>query len=115
MKLKILLCAAAMVFAGVALPEPFGGAPARASAPVSGESPLPQSQDGQGKALLETVCAQCHSIDVAVSPPRSRDEWTDVVSRMVGNGAQLSDDDYSLIIEYLTLHHGLTAPSAPAK
>lgn len=59
-----------------------------------------------GKVLIQTACAQCHSIDVAISQLRSRDEWTDVVSRMIGNGAHLSDDDYSLVIDYLSKHHG---------
>lgn len=71
--------------------------------------------EGQGKAAVLTACTQCHGIDVIVRQPRSRDEWMDVVSRMVGNGAQLSDDDYNLVIEYLATDLGSANQKAPAK
>jgi mono/diheme cytochrome c family protein len=70
--------------------------------------------EGQGKALVQTACSQCHGIDVIVGQPRSREEWGEVVSRMVGNGAQLSDDDYNLVIEYLATHLGPANQNAPA-
>jgi mono/diheme cytochrome c family protein len=73
---------------------------------------LPQ---GQGKALVQTVCTQCHGIDVIVSQPRSREDWTDVVSQMVGNGAQLSDEDYNQVIQYLAINLGPTSQNATAK
>jgi mono/diheme cytochrome c family protein len=71
--------------------------------------------EGQGKALVQTACSQCHGVDVIVGQPRSREEWGEVVSRMVGNGAQLSDDDYNLVIEYLATHLGPASQNAPAK
>lgn len=71
--------------------------------------------EGQGKGAVLTACTQCHGIDVIVRQPRSRDEWMDVVSRMVGNGAQLSDDDYNLVIEYLATDLGSASQKAPAK
>jgi quinoprotein glucose dehydrogenase len=69
---------------------------------------------GPGKALVQTACSQCHAIDVIVGQKRSREEWGDVVSRMVGNGAQLSDDDYNVVIEYLATHLGPASQNAPA-
>ena len=71
--------------------------------------------EGRGKATVQTACGQCHSLDVVVSQPRSREDWTEVVARMVGNGAQLSDDDYNLVIEYLAAHLGPANQNAPAK
>jgi mono/diheme cytochrome c family protein len=117
MKRKILLCAAAMLFANIALAQPLGGAPASVSTPAVGANAQAQAQelpDGPGKALVQTACAQCHSIDVAISQPRSRDEWTEVVSRMIGNGAHLTDDDYNVVLEYLATHLGPPGPNAPA-
>jgi cytochrome c5 len=71
--------------------------------------------EGQGKAVVETACGQCHSLDVVVGQPRSREGWTDVVSQMVGNGAELSDDDFNLVIEYLATNFGPASQNAPAK
>lgn len=71
--------------------------------------------EGQGKALVQSACTQCHGIDVIVRQPRSRDDWTDVVSRMVGNGAQLSDEDYNQVVQYLATYLGPTGRTSPAK
>ena len=71
--------------------------------------------EGQGKALVQTVCTQCHGIDVIVSQPRSREDWTDVVSQMVGNGAQLSDEDYNQVIQYLAINLGPASQNTTAK
>jgi len=38
-----------------------------------------------------------------------------VVSQMVGNGAELSDDDYNLVIEYLSTNLGPASQNTPAK
>ena len=71
--------------------------------------------EGQGKALVQTACTQCHGIDVIVGHKGSRDDWMDVVSRMVGNGAQLSDEDYNQVIQYLAINLGPSSTNAPAK
>lgn len=71
--------------------------------------------EGEGKALVQSACTQCHGIDVIVSQPRSREDWTEVVSRMVGNGAQLSDEDYNQVVQYLATYLGPASQSAPAK
>ena len=71
--------------------------------------------EGQGKTLVQTACTQCHGVDVIVGQPRSREDWTEVVSRMVGNGAQLSDEDYNQVIQYLAIYLGPTGQNAPAK
>ena len=71
--------------------------------------------EGEGKALVQSACTQCHGIDVIVRQPRSRDDWTEVVSRMVGNGAQLSDEDYNQVIQYLATYLGTGSANTPAK
>ena len=71
--------------------------------------------EGQGKEVVQTACSQCHGLDVIIGQSRSREEWTEVVSQMIGNGAQLSDDDYIVVIEYLTTHLGPASKSAPTK
>src|SRR5690242_9460962 len=71
--------------------------------------------EGQGKALVETACTQCHGIDVIVRQSRSREDWMDVVSRMIGNGAVLSDEDYNQVIQYLAINLGPASQNPSAK
>ena len=71
--------------------------------------------EAPGKALVQSACTQCHGIDVIVRQPRSREDWTEVVSRMIGNGAQLSDEDYNQVIQYLAINLGPASQNAPAK
>jgi hypothetical protein len=70
--------------------------------------------EGPGKALVQTACSQCHSLDVVLRQRRSREDWMEVLSRMVGNGAELSDDDYNQALEYLATYLGPASGDAPA-
>ncbi|HTI68226.1 MAG TPA: cytochrome c [Caulobacteraceae bacterium] len=102
---KILLLAAAMLFADVALAQPPAAIPGKPS-PSAGAGPQPRDLPaGQGKAVVQTVCAQCHNIDVVTKQARSREEWMDVMSRMIGNGAQMSDEEYNAVMEYLVMYY----------
>jgi cytochrome c5 len=113
MRLRILFYLAASLVASVALAQPMAGGPAGPAAPAAGG--VAQSNGGQkGEAVLQRACTSCHSIDLTTGQPRSRDEWTEMVSRMVGNGAQLTDDEYNTLIDYLATQYGPRAPNAPA-
>ena len=43
-----------------------------------------------------------------------RDEWNDVVLRMIGNGASLTDDQYTAVLDYLATALGPEGAAAPA-
>ncbi|HEY1612105.1 MAG TPA: hypothetical protein VGF97_00255 [Rhizomicrobium sp.] len=81
---------------------------------IATSAPAQELPEGQGKALVQTACTQCHGIDVIVSQRRSRDDWTAEVSRMIGNGAELSDEDYNQVIQYLAKYLGPASQNAPA-
>ena len=57
----------------------------------------------------------CHGVDVIASQRRSADEWKDVVSRMVGNGANLTDDQYVTVVKYLGDKLGPEGPAPTAQ
>lgn len=67
---------------------------------VAAQDPL--LPDAPGKQQVMQHCTRCHSIDVAVGQPRSREEWIQVVSIMVGNGMALTDQEYQSIVSYLS-------------
>jgi glucose dehydrogenase len=57
---------------------------------------------GGGKALVEKTCgANCHSIEVVTSQRMHAAEWNAVVQSMVARGAQASDAEIQVIVDYL--------------
>jgi cytochrome c5 len=80
-------------------------------------TPMP---DGPGKAVIQRACAGCHSLKVVTSKRARHDEWAALVDQMVSKGAEVSDDDIEVVVQYLTAHYGPpkdqnTAPAPPDK
>src|SRR4051812_36823538 len=65
-----------------------------------------QLPDGPGKATLTEACTQCHGTGQITAQRRTPDEWADVVSRMVGVGAIVSDQQHAEIVAYLSANYG---------
>ena len=59
-----------------------------------------------GESLLETRCTDCHSLDRVKQAKKTRDQWAQNVTRMVGKGAQLNVDEQSTVIDYLSKTYG---------
>jgi glucose dehydrogenase len=57
---------------------------------------------GGAKALVEKTCGTgCHSVEVVTSQRMNEKEWNAVVQSMVARGAQASDAEVKVIVEYL--------------
>src|SRR5438034_10602640 len=70
--------------------------PSTASAPAAAARVLPA---GEGKAILEGACQQCHSLETATKiGPR---DWATVVSTMATYGAAITPVEQKTLIEYL--------------
>jgi mono/diheme cytochrome c family protein len=58
-----------------------------------------------GNALIDERCTVCHTrdrIDAKMAAGADLDAWTTTVDRMIGKGAQLSDDERQAVLDYLT-------------
>jgi mono/diheme cytochrome c family protein len=66
---------------------------------VRKHGPLPE---GAGKRVMLEVCTQCHELDRIRSHTASRDEWEATLLSMLNEGAPLSDEDFPIILNYLT-------------
>ncbi len=73
-------------------------APARAA-----DDPFPE---GPGKAVFLKVCTQCHAIEPIATLRHSKDEWKDLVFDMRGMGAEATDEECNIIIDYLAKNFG---------
>lgn len=65
---------------------------------------------GAGKAELARVCGKCHSVEQATSLHQSRSAWEDEIGKMVGMGAQGTDEDFNAILGYLARNFGPEKP-----
>src|SRR5262249_41963060 len=73
--------------------------------------PLPP---GDGRDLLATACAQCHSLGIIVSMREGSAGWRRHVYNMVTRGAQLTSPEAEAVIGYLAANFGPSSSSAAA-
>jgi len=59
-----------------------------------------------GASLLEVRCTDCHSLDRVKQAKKTRDQWAQNVTRMVGKGAQLNVAEQSTVIDHLSKTYG---------
>jgi cytochrome c2 len=71
------------------------------SASAAGSSPQRPLPEGEGKAILERRCQQCHDLERATTKLASQ-EWRAVVDRMVTQGAGVTAAELQTLIDYLT-------------
>jgi mono/diheme cytochrome c family protein len=65
-----------------------------------------QQQAEQGQQLVETRCAECHTLDRVTAASKSQQEWADTVDRMIERGASLDEQERESVIDYLAENHG---------
>jgi hypothetical protein len=79
----------------------FAAVVAAFAAPRAVSAQLP---DGPGKSELLKVCGTCHPAERSVAVRLSRDGWKTLIAEMVQNGAEGTDEELKLILEYLSTH-----------
>lgn len=67
------------------------------------QSALP---DGAGKDVVQKLCSSCHEVEAVIASRRTRIGWERNVDDMISRGAEGSDEDMSLVVEYLTRYFG---------
>src|SRR5215218_7133034 len=86
----ILILAAAGSTAGQGAQQPV----------LSGEG-LP---DGPGKDVTVRACAPCHEARRAASVRLTREGWAAVIDSMQKRGAKISDEEFPIVLDYLSTH-----------
>jgi len=65
-----------------------------------------QMPEGEGKDLIQRECTACHDTGRISNQKKTKDDWVDTVSRMVGRGASLNDKEFDTVIDYLVKNFG---------
>ncbi len=59
-----------------------------------------------GAELLEQRCTRCHGLDLVEAASKTAEEWETTVERMRAKGAELTDEEAQILIEYLAETYG---------
>ena len=72
-------------------------------APLSGfgQAPVSQLPEGPNRDTVQRICSSCHSVQMFVGRGMTREQWSGVVSNMIGRGAKMSDEEFDQVVEYL--------------
>lgn len=60
----------------------------------------------KGREVAAGACTSCHGLGYLSTSGRSKTEWQELVSDMVGRGAQLQPDEFEAIVQYLAENFG---------
>ena len=80
--------------------------PAPGAAPQAAPGAQLALATGPGADVFQRVCVLCHPADRIVSVRKTKTEWEEVLDKMITKGAQLNDDNYGSIEEYLLRNYG---------
>ena len=54
-----------------------------------------------GATLLNTRCSSCHSPERGRTARKTRDQWEQTVTRMIGKGAKVAEPEKTVLVDYL--------------
>jgi cytochrome c5 len=59
-----------------------------------------------GKQLAEEICSFCHGLAKLKGHEYTRDQWENVTKGMIFEGAPVTEEEFSLILDYLAKNFG---------
>lgn len=77
------------------------------SAASAGAQGAPSADEAATASLIQQTCAACHPIGQVTNAHKSREDWGATLDKMIGFGAQISDRDYDVMLDYLAGHQGM--------
>jgi hypothetical protein len=80
---------------------------------LAADNPPPRKDPG--KALVEEICSFCHGLARLKGQSYTKDQWENVVKGMVSEGAPVTDEEFSLILDYLAKNFGPSGQSPAAQ
>ncbi len=63
-----------------------------------------------GKQTVTRVCGKCHAPEQATSLHQDELGWEDTINKMIKFGAQGTDDDFDIVLAYLSHNYGPRKP-----
>ena len=60
----------------------------------------------RAKELYVEICSYCHELDRIAHQGLTREEWKGLIKGMVDEGAPVTGEEFSMILDYLAEHFG---------
>ena len=60
----------------------------------------------RGRELVKDVCTYCHNLDRLRGKELTREEWRGLIKGMISEGAPVTDEEFSMILDYLVKTYG---------
>jgi cytochrome c5 len=60
----------------------------------------------RAKQLYVEICSYCHELDRVTRQALTREEWKGLIKGMVDEGAPITSEEFSMIVDYLAEHFG---------
>jgi competence protein ComEA len=70
------------------------------------QAPAQDPAKDKGADTFNATCSKCHTPERILAVRRSRPEWDEIFDKMTKLGAQVTDDNYDTLIEYVMRHYG---------
>ena len=70
--------------------------------------------DGPGTEILEKKCSTCHAPEQVTTFGRSAEEWHEVIVNMIDLGAEVTEEESKVLVEYLAKNWPLKGATPPA-
>src|SRR5262245_5663695 len=73
---------------------------------LNGSIAYAQLPDGPGKEITVQLCGNCHAPSVIQGHRQSRDEWISTIQKMIAEGAEGTEDQFTAVLEYVSKNFG---------
>jgi cytochrome c5 len=60
----------------------------------------------RGRELVRDICTLCHELDRVKGQQFTKEEWASEIKGMISEGAPVTDEEFSMILEYLAAYFG---------
>jgi len=64
-----------------------------------------QLPEGPGREQTQKLCSDCHELERSISLRQDRDGWKATVNKMISLGAQGSEEEFSVVLDYLSRNY----------
>jgi mono/diheme cytochrome c family protein len=64
------------------------------------------AKNDRSKELFQQICTACHTLARVKSQEFSKEEWAGRIKGMISEGAAVSDEEFSMIVDYLAKNFG---------
>ena len=68
---------------------------------------LSPAKEARAKELVDGICILCHEFARISTEELTKDQWAGEIRGMVDEGAPLNDDEFEIVVDYLTEHYGV--------